>query len=215
MNNTHKQKTNVIIFAFLVLTVLTADSLFSQQSSQEAGLDLFIRACQNSGWNTNLISSVRLEFEEREWDAFYAVPDSYTPEELEQMLPAYHGDKKARDELLQRQVYKIDCSLLSLNDNIADDVFSLNIPERQGIDDRRHAPHRLYLSTNVGVLSLKEGGLDLDKMDWLQNLENPLNKVITNNHFLQLRVFFAIFGAVPVLLILSRLWKKRRNSKTL
>jgi len=72
-----------------------------QSDSQESGLDLFIRACLNSGWNTDLISSVQLEFVSREWNEFFTTPTTYTPEELEQLLEWHGGDQEALDETLR------------------------------------------------------------------------------------------------------------------
>ena len=414
---------------FLVSIILALSSTINT-CAQESGVDLFIKACQNSGWNPNLISSVRLEFEAKEWDAVYAIPSSYTSEMLEQMLPMYDGDPKARDESLRlaeearkkravegfsysssvifrtmnsetffrmlstqatlegerrfvfrglqhkidedlaasvfwgydsntlsvnkkmpfnaprvqlwgraqgkyvtlalasltgnldyvrfvfppdtvaqfkqvvqqnpqafvlvgeeqydgnsaakvvevkvndkllqrywidpsrgyvcprievyddktwniideycssgyfldvktglwfpenyehkksnpkdasmvhRRVYKLNRLSFVLNEKIADEAFSLDIPERTYIQDERVSPHRNYESIDTGTVSLKEGGLDLDKMNWLQNVEYPLENVATENRFLRLRVFFSILGAILILIALYRMWRQ-------
>jgi hypothetical protein len=68
-----------------------------------------------------------------------------------------------------------------------------------------------FMAHSKGVLSLREGGLDLDNMDWLHRVDNPLTwtKVTNeNNRFLWLRIVTAILGIVLILFALFRLWKK-------
>jgi hypothetical protein len=86
---------------FTILTLFGVSDISAQNSQQEAGIDLFIKACQNCGWNPNLISSIQLEYDEKTWNAVYSIPPTYSAEMLEQMLSAYDGDVKARDESLR------------------------------------------------------------------------------------------------------------------
>ena len=73
--------------------------------------------------------------------------------------------------LLESRQYKINPATFQLNQPVSDHEFSIDIAENKVVVDERVNPNAVYVATGSGTLSLVEGGLDLDKMSWLEKKE--------------------------------------------
>ncbi len=109
--------------------------------------------------------------------------------------------------------YKIDMKSLALNEVVNPEDFSVDVPEGFHVVDSRNGENVDYSAIASGVLSLDQGGLELDKMSWLtrDGSEAPTAQVV-NTHRVGIlaRVLFAALGAGLVVWVLI----KRRRDKT-
>ena len=67
----------------------------------------------------------------------------------------------------EKTKYIIDKTTFRINFPVTDKEFSIDVPERASVDDRRNDTRASYVAIKPGTLTLAKGGLDLDKMDWL------------------------------------------------
>ncbi|GHT18222.1 hypothetical protein FACS1894189_5830 [Planctomycetales bacterium] len=75
--------------------------------------------------------------------------------------------------------YEIDKSTFKINGTVADNEFAVDVPEGYKVIDSRGGKNITYAVFEKGELSLAAGGLDLDKMSWLQkkgvDIKKPQN----------------------------------------
>ena len=125
-------------------------------------------------------------------------------------FPAYYEETRFNgidDTVTHKIIHKIDPSTFQLNRKIADEEFSVDIPEGALVIDRRNESSiRVFQASQNGALSLAEGGLDFAKMNWLDDL-TPLSPeeidiLMQNNSIGVGRIILIIIGVIIILLAL-------------
>ncbi|GHT24120.1 hypothetical protein FACS189419_08860 [Planctomycetales bacterium] len=104
--------------------------------------------------------------------------------------------------------FHIDSDATKINEPINDGEFAIDVLDGVTVQDKRKKSTVSYKSKGKGTLSLVSGGLDLDKMDWLQKEEDsvPLPQNTRGN---LVQVILCIAGIV--LIIIAFLIKRGKH----
>ena len=85
-------------------------------------------------------------------------------------FPEFFERMSTKDPLAGKttRTFVLDKATFQLNHAVADQMFTLDIPEGTKVIDKRQSEEGIrYTAMDRGELSLAKGGLDLDKMKWL------------------------------------------------
>jgi hypothetical protein len=123
-------------------------------------------------------------------------------------FPAIYSEKKTdHNGGISFSEYKINIPRLDVNFQVFDKDFAFDIPIGTKVIDTRNGVNKQYRSSEIGTLSLAEGGLDLEKKDWLYGL-GTLPQIRRGGFYYRF-VFFVISIIILVLAYFLLTRKKR------
>ncbi|MDR1925271.1 MAG: hypothetical protein LBQ66_12950 [Planctomycetaceae bacterium] len=118
---------------------------------------------------------------------------------------------------VERYEYRVNSSTLKANFSVSDDEFFIDVPEGTTIKAVDRTPEVRYEALRKGSLSLAKGGLDLEKLDWLnrtsdiaKNTNNGFSGQIGASRLVRILLFFV--GIIVVLVTAFRFLKTKKKS---
>ena len=112
-------------------------------------------------------------------------------------------------KIVEQKEFQINPSTLQLNRFVSEKEFFIDIPEGADLLDRRNPKSDVrYIAAEKGTLSLVEGGLDLDKMPWLEKVEKA-DFVLRPAVWGTTRYVLVFAGILLLLIALFCMWRNR------
>jgi hypothetical protein len=129
----------------------------------------------------------------------YKASDFFLDKTSGMWFPAKYAEIEQNDNI--QNEYLIDQTTLKINSALSDEQFFIDVPEGVVVNDERDNVSLEYKAIEKGILSLGEDGLNLEKMNWLDNISGTTSKKEWLNAH---RIILFIIGLVAFITLVYR-----------